>query len=150
MKTSRIISVLSAVVLALFLSNCSEKDDKTVAPGLLPTDVVPRLVQDTWRITLYQYKDTDLTTALAGYSFLYESEGVVTATIAATDKEGTWSSVAESGKTLLKLNLKEQDLVTVLDSISKDWVVTAAADDKIEMTITNEDLSTNLLTFEKN
>lgn len=150
MKTTRIFTVISALLLAVIFSNCSEKDDETVAPGLLPTDVIPRLVQGTWRITFYQYKDTDLTTSFDGYSFLYESEGKVTATTATTNKEGTWSAIAETGNTVLKLNLKEQDVVTVLDSISKDWVVTTASDEKIEMKITNEDSSTNLLTFEKN
>lgn len=149
MKPMKIVSLFVLVLTASTFTMCSEKDQKTVANGILPTDVVPRIVQDTWRITKYQYKETELTTEFSAYSFLYDSDGTVTAT-AATEKQGTWSAATDSGKTLLKMNLIEPDVVTLLDSISKDWVVTSVADDKIEMKLTNEDLTSNLLTLEKN
>jgi hypothetical protein len=126
---------------------CS-KDDKTVAKGILPTQVNTVITDGVWHIALYNQNGVDLTSDYSVYSFLFDIAGVVSAT-AAVVQDGTWNATAELGVTKLRVNFVVEDTESQLDSVSKDWSVLTATATKIEMKYVNEDESIDYLTLEK-
>ncbi len=139
--------IIFLIFVATTFSMCS-KDDKTVAKGILPTQVNTAIIDGTWQITLYNKNGDDLTSDYAVYSFLFDINGVVSATKAVV-QDGTWNTVAELGVTKLRLNFIVEDTESQLDSVSKDWSVLTVTATKIEMKYVNEDESIDYLTLEK-
>lgn len=139
--------ILFLIFVASTLSMCS-KDDKTVAKGILPTQVNTVIIDGNWHITLFSEAGYDHTSDYSVYSFLFNTTGVVTATTTVT-QEGTWNATAELGVTKLRLNFIVEETESQLDSVSKDWSVLTATATKIEMKYVNEDESIDYLTLEK-
>ena len=85
MNKFKLIPIVIIVLFAISLSMCT-KDDKTVAPGILPTQVNTAIVVGTWDITLYDKAGTDHTSDFSEYSFAFNVNDTVVATAATSKK----------------------------------------------------------------
>lgn len=148
MKKFKILQIALLILIAGSLSMCS-KDDKTVAPGILPTQINNAIIDGTWKITLFEEATISHTADFKSYNFGFNVKGTVVATAVVT-KEGSWSTIAETGVTKMKLNFTVKGSESNFDSISEDWSIFSATATRIEMKHTNEDKTIDFLTFEKN
>jgi hypothetical protein len=141
---------LSAITLffATVILSCS-KDDKTTATGITAAQVNTLITDGTWDVSLYNEGGIDQTSDFSGYLFAFNADGSLLATGPA-EKTGTWNSTTESGKVKIPI-LFETETEGPFESISDDWFVLTATNQKIELEhISGGDGSIDHLTFEKN
>ena len=141
---------LSAITLffATVIVSCS-KDDKTVATGITAAQVNTLITDGTWDVSLYSEGGIDQTSDFLGYEFAFIADGSLVVTGPA-EKTGTWNSTTESGKVKIPIAF-ETETDGPFESISDDWFVLTATNQKIELEhISGGDGSIDHLTFEKN
>ncbi|MBK8599783.1 MAG: hypothetical protein IPN80_03845 [Flavobacterium sp.] len=141
---------LSAITLffATVIVGCS-KDDKTTATGITAAQVNTLIVDGTWDVSLYNEAGVDQVSDFSGYTFDFNADGSLLVTGPA-EKTGTWNSTTESGKVKIPIAF-ETETDGPFESISDDWFVLTATDQKIELKhISGGDGSEDFLTFEKN
>lgn len=100
----------------------------------------------TWRVTLFTDSGNDETSDFSGYTFSFNSNGVVTATKSGVSKNGTWSS--GSNKFNIDLGVKD-DTNKPLGELTDDWKIISTSDTEIKLTDDNSS-SNEFLTFTKN
>ncbi len=146
MKKNVLLSAI-ALVFATVIVSCS-KDDKTTATGITAAQVNTLITDGTWDVSLYSEGGIDQTTDFSGYRFTFAADGELTAAGPA-NKIGTWNSTTDSGKVKIPIAF-ETETAGAFESISDDWFVLTATDQKIELEhISGGDGSIDLLTFEK-
>ncbi len=145
-KNLKLLAPMLFVVAALV--SCS-KDDKTTATGITEAQVNTIIVDGTWDVSSYSEAGVDQSSDFSGYAFDFNADGSLVATGPAT-KTGTWDSTTDSGKVKIPIAFaSETD--GPFESISDDWFVLTATNQKIELKhVSGGDGSIDLLTFEKN
>ena len=141
---------LSAITLffATVILSCS-KDDKTTATGITAAQVNTLITDGTWDVSLYSEGGIDQTSDFSGYEFAFIADGSLVVTGPA-EKIGTWNSTTDSGKVKIPIAF-ETETDGPFESISDDWFVLTATNQKIELEhISGGDGSIDHLTFEKN
>ena len=141
---------LSAITLvfATVIVSCS-KDDKIAATGITAAQVNTLITDGTWDVSLYNEDGIDQTIDFSGYEFAFNADGALLATGPA-EKIGRWNSITDSGKVKIPIAF-ETETDGPFESISDDWYVLTATNQKIELEhISGGDGSIDLLTFEKN
>lgn len=109
MKTAKLLYALALVVAFCTLqsSSCSKNDDIIAVPQT-PVD-------GNWRINLY-FDNSDETHKFAGYSFIFNSTGQLTATNGSNTVTGTWSQGSN------KLNISF-GTTPVFSDLNDDWLI---------------------------
>ena len=103
----KIIPLVAAILIVLGFSSCS-KDDSIADPS----NTTPPTGQ--WRIHYY-WDEKDETTDFSGYTFEFQSGGVLKATKGAAIVNGTWSET--SAKFIIDFGADP-----VLNEINDDWL----------------------------
>ena len=139
MKKFIIIPTITLLVIALF-SSC-KKDDSTSSPSSSNS-----IQQGQWKITSYIDSGNNETSDYAGFAFVFESGGVVTATKQGSSVNGSWSSGTDDSQLKLYLTFT----ATPFSELNDDWHIVQQTSSLIQL----EDVSggnggTDYLTFEK-
>ena len=146
MKRKLRLSALTLFFVTTIVS-CS-KDDKNIAAGITAAQVNTLITDGTWDISLYSEGNIDQTADFSGYVLAFNANGELVAT-GPVEKTGTWNSTTDSGKVKISIAF-ETETKDLFDSISDDWFVFTATDQKIELEhISDADGSVDQLTFEK-
>lgn len=133
-------TILFSVLLSLlvFDMSCTRNADDSN-----PADVA---VSGTWRVTLFSERGNDETGDFAGYNFLFNTDGTLTAVKSGSTKNGTWST--GSGRFNINLGPKT-DSNKPLGELTDDWQILSVSITEIRLTDDNAS-SNEFLTFTKN
>lgn len=148
-------------MIALMLGACETDDsannnDPMTAQEIEAASMVA--TSGTWRVTNYNDDGQDETSDYTGYSFTFETTGVLTATKDATTISGTWSITDDSSSS----SDDDDDDIDFniffpvsddhpLDDLSDDWDIVSFDATTINLIdISGGDGSTDLLTIMKN
>lgn len=152
MNTKNFKVAISFVALTmLIITACNTDDNSTVS---IQTTVENNVQNNTWRITKFIDSGTDETYRFTGYSFTFNSSGVLNANNGTNNYDGTWS-IADSNS-----NDDSQDdldfiinfnLTNDFEDLNDDWDFISQSPTKIELIdISGGNGGTDYLTFEKN
>src|SRR4051812_33740644 len=94
MKTMKILPILACILMLTTASTCHSDDDN---PSLSNQQQIAAInavngtmMQGDWHVTYYFDTDTEETSNFSGYTFSFESGGVLTATNGSTTNTGSW------------------------------------------------------------
>ena len=137
--------VFYLLVFSVLFFSC-KKDDSN--PSISTSNVTSTVSTGNWRITYYWDTDHDETNNFIGYSFVFNTNGTVTATKAANTITGTWTTRNDDSKIKLVLSFSSPaDFI----EISDDWHTIERTDSKIKLQdVSGGNGGTDYLTFEKN
>jgi hypothetical protein len=123
-------------------------DDDNSQNDNLTNDVVNTVQDGTWRITLFNDSGKDETYHFTGYSFIFQSNGTVTATKSSSSVSGTWSVTSGSSSSKFNLNFGPDD---PFEELNDDWDILENSSSEIRLKdVSGGDGTTDLLTFVKN
>jgi hypothetical protein len=135
------------VAMAAILASCSSNNATT-------GDVSNTVTSGNWRVSYYNDSGTDETYHFAGYSFVFGTNGVLTASNGTNTYTGSWS-VTDSNSNDDSLSDLDFNIFfsapAEFEDLTDDWDIKSFTSTKIEL----EDVSgggsgTDRLTFEKN
>jgi hypothetical protein len=108
------LSYLLLPVFAWLFVSCSAEED--IANPITITEVVTK---GKWKVDLYMDANQDQTNDFAGYSFLFEPNGTLSATFNGSNYTGTWTE----DPVTRSLQLTFTNATTVLERINDKWTV---------------------------
>ncbi len=133
------------------ISSCSKDDETKVEEKITAADmskIKAAVESGDWRITNYSDADNDETTNYVGYSFTFNSDGILGATNGNIAVSGAWS-MTSSDVDELDFNIFFTS-PAIFEELADDWEIKKYSSSKIELIdISIEDNSTDYLTFEK-
>ena len=143
---------MTIALLSMGLINSCSKDDETkVEEKITAADmskIKAAVESGDWRITNYSDADNDETTNYVGYSFTFNSDGILGATNGNIAVSGAWS-MTSSDVDELDFNIFFTS-PAIFEELADDWEIKKYSSSKIELIdVSNEDNSTDYLTFEK-
>jgi len=152
MKSNRNFFFLVCLISFLSLNSCDSDDDNNSMDN---TAIVQRNVQDgTWRITQFIDSGTDETNDFAGYTFTFNSSGVLNANNGTNDYNGTWSVTRSNSNDDSQADLDFNinfNLTNNFEDLNDDWDIVSQSSSKIELIdISGGNGGIDNLTFEKN
>jgi len=137
--------ILSLFIFSSLFFSCKKDDNNST---ISTTNVTSTVSSGNWRVTYYWDTDHDETNNFTGYNFVFNSNGTITATKAATIISGSWSTANDDSK--VKFVLSFSTPAAFLE-ISDDWHTIERTDTKIKLQdISGGNGGTDYLTFEKN
>ena len=162
MKRNFLMASFLTGCLCLFSTQCDSDDD-----GNAPIDnsaeiaaIISTAQDGTWRISSYIDSGQDETSDYNGYSFLFASNGTLTATSLTATRTGTWSVTDDSNSNddsnddndidfnILFAVANEDD---IFDDLNDDWDVVSYTNTQIQLRdVSGGDGSVDTLTFVKN
>lgn len=129
--------ILAPVIGLLFLTTSCTRN-------LGINDATTVATSGTWRVTLFTDSGNNETTDFSGYTFVFNSGGVVTATNGGVSKNGVWSS----GSSKFNIDLGPKDNTNKpLGELTDDWKIISTSDNEIKL---KDDSNAEFLTFTKN
>lgn len=138
MKTiQKLIVILGLCTLAL--ASC-KKDDNSTPSG-------STTITGNWRVTYYTENGVDHLSCFNGYTFTFNSGGVLTATNSGSTLTGTWTTGSDDSHDKLILQFSSSSCFL---EISDDWQILEQTSSKIRLENVSGSGGTDLLTFEKN
>lgn len=134
-----------------FIISCSKDDETKVEEDITAADmseIKAAVESGDWRITNYLDDDIDETTNYVGYTFTFNSDGILGATNGNISVSGAWSMTSSDVDELdFNIFFTTPDIFEVL---ADDWEIKKYSSSKIELIdVSSEDNSTDYLTFEK-
>ena len=151
LKTMMMIFVLSSMSLTI---SCSSDDDSS-SSGTAATiaAIETNMESGSWRITYYFDSDHEETDHFNSYVFVFEDDGTLTASNAASTHTGAWSVTNSNSRTTdddVDFNIAfstPADFVELTD----DWDIITYNSNRIELIdVSGGGGGTDYLTFEKN
>lgn len=138
-------TILNLFIISILLVSCTKDDNSST---ISTSSITSTITAGTWRVTYYWDTNHEETSNFSGYSFVFNSNGTVTATKAASTVTGTWSTINDDSKVKLILAFSTPaDFV----EISDDWHTIERTDTKIRLQdVSGGNGGTDYLTFEKN
>lgn len=106
------------------------------------------ITSGSWQVTLFTDSGNDETSDFSGYSFMFNSNGTLTAVKNGTTGNGTWSVNSSSNKFNIDLGAKV-DANKPLGELTDDWKIISSTETVIRLTDDNAS-SNEFLTFTKN
>jgi hypothetical protein len=100
-----------------------------------------------WKVTLFTDSGNNETADFNGYTFTFDTNGVLTATKNGVSKTGTWSVSSSSNKFNIDLGAKV-DSNKPLGELTDDWKIISSSDTEIKLQDDNS-ASNEFLTFTK-
>ena len=99
--------IFSAILAAsLLITACSRNSDDTPSSNSAQTAGQIASTAGSWRVTLFVDSGNNETADFAGYSFVFNSNGTITATKNGVNQNGTWTVDASSNKFIIDLGPK--------------------------------------------
>ncbi len=149
MKRRTIFMAIALLSMGLIIS-CSE-DETKVEEDITAADmseIKAAVEAGDWRITNYTDDDIDETINYVGYSFTFNTDGILGATDGNTSVSGAWSMTTSDIDELdFNIFFTTPDIFEVL---ADDWEINKYSSSRIELIdVSEEDNSTDYLTFEK-
>jgi hypothetical protein len=142
-KTSLIIALL---LTTFFFISCSKDDDSNSTISV--NDVNTTVAAGSWRITYYYDTDHEETSNYSGYSFVFGTGNVITATKASAVVTGSWTTGTDNSTVKLVLLFT---IPAAFAELSDDWHVVERTATKIRLQhVSGGNGGTDYLTFEKN
>jgi hypothetical protein len=146
-----VISIIIMTFLWFTLFSCN-KDENTpgsaLADSFTESAALNELQTETWRVSLYIDCDEDETYHFSGYSFSFDSTGVVTAVNSSSTVTGSWSKRTDDGHNKFDLNFGKND---PFHKLNEDWHIIEQTSVKIRLEdVGKKSGETEFLTFEKN
>lgn len=136
MTNMKIKLIAATLILSVLTASCSRSLDN-------PNNVV---VDGTWKVTLFTDSGNDETSDFSGYSFVFNNNGIVTATKSGASQNGTWST----GSNRFRIDLgPKADTNKPLGELTDDWKIISTSGTEIKLTDDNA-ASNEFLTFTKN
>jgi hypothetical protein len=128
-------------------------DDNSQQTNLLP-QIEANISSGTWKITNFNDSGNDETNHLTNYSFVFATNGSLTAGNGTNNYAGTWNisdhNSEDDSQIELDFNINFY-LLKDFDDLSEDWNIQTQSIVKIELIHTSGgNGGTNYLTFEKN
>ena len=150
MKQFKFIVALAFFVIVIFA--CSNDDDNNNTS--LQSQIQANTQTGTWRITSFIDSGTDETNNFTGYTFTFNTNGVLNANNGTNDYNGTWSiTTSNSGDDSLDdldFNINF-NLTNDFQDLNDDWDFVSHSATKIELIdVSGGNGGTDTLTFEKN
>ncbi len=108
-----------ALLLPLFFS-CEPVDSVSVA-------VEETVTSGNWKV-VYYFDDKDETYKFNGYSFVFSTDGKLTATFSGQTKTGVWSVNSSSNKLIITISGTD-----ALDDMTDDWLIVEKTDASIKL-----------------
>ena len=131
--------------------SCSKDDETKVEEDITAADmseIKAAVESGDWRITNYSDADNDETTNYVGYTFTFNSDGILGATNGNIAVSGAWS-MTSSDVDELDFNIFFTS-PAIFEELADDWEINKYSSTKIELIdVSSEDNSTDYLTFEK-
>ena len=159
MKTIKLrLLFAGAIALSIFAISCANDDDSMQGqPNPQVIDQIESNVANgSWIITKFDDSGEDETDHFTGYSFTFNSNGVLTADNGVNTYEGTWSitdsdnSDDDDSSDDIDFNINF-DLTNDFEDLNEDWDILTHSSTKIEFRdVSGGNGGTDLLTFEKN
>lgn len=130
-------------------ASCSKDDNAKTS-----TQISTNIQSGTWRISRYIDSQVDETIKFSGYDFVFQSNGIVTATRGTVVYSGSWgitdSNSDDDSQDDLDFYLYF-DLPSDFEDLNDDWDFVTQSANKIELKdISGGSGETDYLTFEKN
>jgi hypothetical protein len=146
------IMLMAIAFLGMGLMISCDKDETEVEEEVTAADMTKiktAVESGDWRITNYTDADSDETANYSSFSFTFSAEGALGATDGNTSVSGAWSLTSTDDDELdFNIFFTTPDLFEVL---ADDWEIKKYSSSKIELIdVSEEDNSTDYLTFEKN
>ena len=134
-----------------FIISCSEDDETKVEEKITAADmskIKAAVESGDWRITNYTDADNDETINYVGYSFTFNSDGILGATNGNTSVSGAWS-MTTSDVDELDFNIFFTS-PAIFEELADDWEIIKYSSAKIELKdVSGGDSTIDYLTFEK-
>ena len=132
--------LLTSIILVS--ASCSRNSDNlSVNPG-------QAVVSGTWRVSLFKDSGNDETIDFAGYSFTFNTGGVLTVVKSSNTQNGTWNINSSSNKFSIDLGAKVTGNLP-LGELTDDWKILSSSATEIKLGDDNPS-SNEFLTFTKN
>lgn len=139
MRKPILLTALKAAVI-LYFAACANVDDYTVFKS-----VTPIVTKGNWKVNLYMDANNDKTNDFAGYNFVFNGNGGLTASKNGNDINGHWYEDNVSKKVAIDLGNTDPMLISLNDSWNIDDVSstnvslgTETAQKKERLIITNQ------------
>ena len=117
------VAVLIFVVVSA-ITSCKKDDSINVNPNA--TAIV---TSGTWSVSSYKETSEDHTDDFAGYTFTFDSNGQMTATISGVTTTGSWK-IDDDSENELHIDLGNN---SPLDKLSKGWIIVSITDTEISL-----------------
>lgn len=147
------ISILACLACLCTMVSCTNEDDN---PNNNIQSEIQSIVQSgTWRITKFIDSDKDETNHFTGYTFTFNSSGVLNANNGTNNYDGNWSitdsdSDDDDSQDDLDFNINF-NLTNDFEDLNDDWDILSQSSSKIELIdVSGGNGETDYLTFEKN
>jgi hypothetical protein len=146
------ISMLACLISLFAVVSCNKDDDNP--SNNTQTTIQTNLQSGTWRITKFVDSGTDETNHFTGYSFTFNSSGVLNASNGTNNYDGTWSitnsNSNDDSQDDLHFNINF-NLTNDFEDLNDDWDFISQSATKIELIdVSGGNGGTDYLTFEKN
>lgn len=133
--------LLFAVVI---FASCSSDDDNVRLDE--PDAITIILPEGQWKVSNFIDDDEDKTAQFTSFIFEFKTDGTVTAQNDILTENGLWSYDNDRDDPELDIRFNDG---SILDDISDDWDIISVSTSKIELSDTDSDGETELLTFVK-
>ncbi|MBK8702042.1 MAG: hypothetical protein IPN29_21715 [Saprospiraceae bacterium] len=99
------------------------------------------------KISLFQDKDKNKTSNYTGYQFVFNANGIVSASTPTSSVAGTWKGRLDSGKSKILLSFP---IATKLQELNEDWELVSQSATSIQLkNVSGGNGGTSTLTFTK-
>lgn len=156
MKNKFFYGMLIMLSLTLMSFTCSDNDSMNDDNTAEIKQIKSNVISGTWKITSFIDSGNDETNHYTGYSFTFNSNGVLTATNANTVVTGTWSITDsnsnddDSNSNDIDFNIFFSSPATFNDDLTEDWDIVNHNTTKIQLVhISGGNGGTDILIFEK-
>jgi len=134
-------SSLLASIILVSVSCSRNSDDLSVNPG-------QAVVSGTWRVSLFKDSGNDETIDFTGYSFTFNTGGVLNVIKSSNTQNGTWNINSSSNKFSIDLGAKITGNLP-LGELTDDWKILSSSATEVKLGDDNPS-SNEFLTFTKN
>ncbi|MCX6307200.1 MAG: hypothetical protein NT040_19720 [Bacteroidetes bacterium] len=128
------------IIISLFALSACKKDANPAAPS----GVVQVVTTGTWRVTYFIEASEDKTSDFTSYTFSFNSNGILTASLSGTNTTGSWGWDDNSSKLHISIGNSNP-----LSGLTGDWLIIEKTETLIMLK--NDNAAKNeLLTFTRN
>jgi len=113
------------LISASFLAGCKKNSSSSPSPA---TNASSILMTGSWRVSYYHESGNDHTSNFSGYTFTFNSNGIMTSSNLSGTTNGTWSSDDSHNEFHMSIGNSSP-----LSDISNGWLIISATSTEIDM-----------------
>ena len=147
------LTIWTAILISVALSSCTKSSINGSSNASVQSQVQTHVQSGGWRISKFIDSGTDETSNFNGFSFSFQSNGVLNATNGSVNYSGTWSitdsNSNDDSKDDLDFNINF-NLTNDFEDLNDDWDIVSYSSNKIELyDVSGGGGGTDYLTIEK-